>query len=48
MKLYAGMDLHSNNHLVTVINESDERVVEKRIANDLALTLKLLHPLQQD
>lgn len=48
MKLYAGIDLHSNNHLVTVINESDARVVEKRIANDLDLTLKLLQPFQQD
>jgi hypothetical protein len=46
MKLYAGIDLHSNNHLVTVINESDARVAEKRIANDLDLTLKLLQPFQ--
>lgn len=26
MKLYCGIDLHSNNHWLTLINEHDERV----------------------
>ena len=34
MKLYCGIDLHSNNSLVSIINESDEIVFEKRFPND--------------
>jgi transposase len=42
MKLYCGIDLHSNNHWLTVIDETDRRLLEKRVANDLANTLSLL------
>jgi len=35
MKLYAGIDLHSNNSVVSVIDEEDRVVYEKRLANDL-------------
>jgi hypothetical protein len=42
MKLYCGIDLHSNNHWLTLINEQDERLVEERLANDLAVTLAVL------
>lgn len=44
MKLYSGIDLHSNNHVVVVIDEGDRRVLEKRVPNELAMTLKLLEP----
>jgi hypothetical protein len=31
MRLYCGIDLHSNNHVVVVIDEEDRRLVEKRL-----------------
>ena len=39
MTQYCGIDLHSNNHVVVVINEEHKRVYEKRSNNDLNLTL---------
>jgi transposase len=42
MELYAGIDLHSNNCYVTVIDGSDRVVVERRVANDLAKVVALL------
>jgi transposase len=48
MALYCGIDLHSNNHVVVVIDEEDRRVVEKRIANSLERTLSLLAPFQSE
>ena len=44
MTLYCGIDLHSNNHLVVVIDEQDKRLEERRVGNDLSLTLALLEP----
>lgn len=47
MKLYCAIDLHSNNHFLTIIDEEDRRLIEKRLPNDLAVTLKMLAPYQQ-
>jgi transposase len=44
MTLYCGIDLHSNNHVVVVIDEQDRRLVEKRLPNDLEATVRLLAP----
>ena len=44
MKLYCGIDLHSNNHYLTLIDDNDRRILEKRLPNDLAETLKTLKP----
>src|SRR5579864_8147141 len=44
MTLYCAADLHSNNHFLTIIDEQDNRIVEKRLKNDLAVTLKTLEP----
>lgn len=44
MALYCGIDLHSNNHWLTVIDETDKRLLEKRLPNDLSATLKALAP----
>jgi len=44
VKLYCGIDLHSNNHYLTLIDETDRRILEKRLPNDLSLTLKTLKP----
>lgn len=48
MTLYCGIDLHSNNHVVVVIDEEDRRLVEKRLPNALAHTIELLAPYRQD
>jgi transposase len=44
MKLYCGIDLHSNNHWLTLIDEEDHRVYERRLLNDVAITLAELEP----
>ena len=46
MQHYCGIDLHSNNHVVVIIDEEDKRVFEKRLSNDLSQTLKVLLPYQ--
>jgi transposase len=48
MALYWGIDLHSNNHVVVAIDEEDHRVFEKRLGNDLELTLSALAPYRQE
>ena len=42
MRLYAGIDLHSNNCVLTVLDEQDRTVFAKRLANDLALIIGAL------
>lgn len=46
MKYYAGIDLHSNNHLLVVADELDKRVYEKRLPNCLDETLHALAPFK--
>lgn len=48
MALYCGIDLHSNNHVVVVIDEEDRRIVEKRLTNQLDKTLALLAPYRTE
>lgn len=48
MALYCGIDLHSNNHVVVVIDEEDRRIVEKRVPNELSATLQLLAPYRDE
>ncbi len=48
MSHYCGIDLHSNNHVVVITDDADKRVVEKRLPNDLSLTLSLLEPYRDD
>ena len=47
MPHYCGIDLHSNNHVVVIIDEDDKRVYEKRLANDLSHTLQALSQFKQ-
>ena len=47
MTHYCGIDLHSNNHVVVVIDDEDKRVYEKRLANDLTLTMEALSPYRK-
>jgi len=44
VKLYCGIDLHSNNHYVVIIDEQDKRLLEVRLSNELSATLKALEP----
>src|ERR1700730_3994140 len=44
MKLCCGIDLHSNNHVITIIDEQDRRVYERRLPNDITMTLRVLEP----
>lgn len=44
MKLYSAIDLHSNNHVLTIIDEQDKKVFERRLPNKLEATLEALAP----
>jgi transposase len=48
MKKYSGIDLHSNNCVVVVIDEEDRVCVERRVANDLQKVIALLTPFRED
>jgi len=48
MGLYCGIDLHSNNHVLTVIDDTDRRVYERRLPNDLAITKAALEPYRAE
>lgn len=44
---YTGIDLHSNNCVVSITDEEDRVVDEKRLPNDLEKILSLLHPWKE-
>jgi transposase len=48
MTLYCGIDLHSNNHVISLIDEQDNRIMEKRLKNNLDLTKQALMPYLSD
>lgn len=48
MKLYAGMDLHSNNTYIGIIDENDRRIFKGRFPNDLAVILSVLEPYEKN
>jgi transposase len=45
---YSAIDLHSNNSVVSVTDEEDRVVVEKRLPNDLAKILGFLLPWREE
>jgi len=47
MKLYAGIDLHSNNSMVVIIDEQDRVMFEKRLPNELEHILRALASFKQ-
>ena len=47
MKLYAGIDLHSNNSMIAVIDEQDKVVMQKRLPNELERVLVVLASFKQ-
>jgi len=42
MKLYCGIDLHSNNSVVVILDEKDKVNYQKKLDNNLALILQQL------
>lgn len=48
MTLSCGIDLHSNNSMISVIDEDDRLVSEKRLDNDLEAIEHHLQPFQDD
>ena len=42
MPLYCGIDLHSNNHVICVIDDKDNRVFEQKFGNHAELTINAL------
>ena len=48
MRWYSGIDLHSNNSLVVVTDETDRVVFRRRVPNELAKVLELLEPYREE
>lgn len=48
MRLYGGIDLHSNNCVVVLVDEDSREVLRKRIDNDISKMLSLLEPYRSD
>jgi transposase len=48
MKLYSGIDLHSNNSHIGIKNKNGKRIFSKRISNDLNIILKTLSPYKSE
>ena len=48
MVLYAGIDLHSSNNFIGIINEEAKKIYSKRLANNLGLILNELKPFQNE
>ena len=46
MQLYAGLDLHSRNTYIGIMDKEFKRVFNKRVTNSLPLILKTLDPFQ--
>ena len=46
MKLYGGIDLHSNNNVLALTDETDRIVYRKRLPNDVETILDVLAPYQ--
>ena len=48
MQVYAGIDLHSSNNYIGIINDKDERLYRKRLPNDTGKILNALAPYKSD
>ena len=47
-RLYAGIDLHSNNNVLVIINEQARVLYQKRLRNELHVVLGELAPYQNE
>ena len=48
MKVYAGIDLHSSNNYLGIIDEEDKRLYQKRLPNQLDTILPALEPFKDN
>lgn len=48
MKLYGGIDLHSNNSVIVLLDEQDKVVYRRKLPNDLKAILQELTPYQSE
>ena len=48
MRVYAGIDLHSSNNYLGVIDEQDRRLYKRRLPNDLGTILSALEPFKDE
>ena len=44
VKLYGGVDLHSNNNWIGIINKKEKRIFTKKLPNELPEILNALKP----
>jgi transposase len=47
MKHYGGIDLHSNNNYLGILDENDKRVCKKKLPNELSEVLSVLRPYKK-
>lgn len=47
MKLYVGVDLHSNNNYLGIMDKEDKKVYKKKLPNDLREVLMALEPYRE-
>jgi transposase len=48
MKLYCGIDLHGNNNVISIIDEKDGVMFEKRLPNELPVVREAIKPYRDD
>lgn len=48
MQLYGGIDLHSNNCVINLIDENDNVIIKKKIRNNIELMIRTLKPHYDD
>lgn len=48
MRVYAGIDLHSSNNYIGIINQNEKRLFGKKMPNDLDHILLALQPFKKD
>ena len=48
MRCYAGIDLHSNNNTLVVINEQDQVLYRRLLSNELGVVLQALDPFRAE
>lgn len=48
MKLYCGIDLHSNNSYIGIVNSDGKRIAGRRLPNELVKVIKFLEPYRED
>jgi transposase len=47
MKLYGGIDLHSNNCVIVILGETGKKILQKRVNNSISLIFETLAPFKE-